>query len=578
MWKRKKGMKVTKKYIDLNNLIEYLPGNIQKSFKIYVIIFVILFLFFILLFPTFILLSFIVLTSSLGIVFIYEKVINKKIIHDEFLYFNLIPYPCIVINDSCIIEYKNIMFEELFNLYDPKDINLDTFMTNDDLLKIKNLFKDKNNIIQTEIEINLDNNKTASLILKKNKDIFSNRILAILIETTEQISIKDQFHQSQKMQSVGQLAGGIAHDFNNVLTAIIVSTDLLILRHKPEDLTFKELQAIKDNAQRAAGIVRQLLAYSRQQNFNIESILLTDVLQEQTILLNRLVGDKIKIKLKHGIKLWKIRADLNQFETVITNLIINSRDAIEFQNIDGLIEVETKNIPKSKIPRIYDIQLVKQDYVLIKIEDNGTGIPDEIKEKVFEPFYSTKGHEGTGLGLSMVYGIIKQLNGYIFISSPISKKGTIFEIFIPREIVNDELNKSDIEKKDLIKVKDITGTGNILIVEDEDSVRTFTKKALELSGYNITEAYNGISALNIIRKSEVTYDLIISDVMMPEMDGPTMAKEIKKTIPRQKILFISGYTENYHNDLLIGDDTISFLNKPFTLEELNLTVKTIVVD
>ena len=287
----------------------------------------------------------------------------------------------------------------------------------------------------------------------------------------------------------------------------------------------------------------------------------------------------IIIIIQHSsIKLWKIRADLNQFETVITNLIINSRDAIEFQNIDGLIEVETKNIPKSKIPRIYDIQLVKQDYVLIKIEDNGTGIPDEIKEKVFEPFYSTKGHEGTGLGLSMVYGIIKQLNGYIFISSPISKKGTIFEIFIPREMVNDELNKSDIEKKDLIKVKDITGTGNILIVEDEDSVRTFTKKALELSGYNITEAYNGISALNIIRKSEVNYDLIISDVMMPEMDGPTMAKEIKKTIPRQKILFISGYTENYHNDLLIGDDTISFLNKPFTLEELNLTVKTIVVD
>ena len=571
-------MKETKKYIDLNNLIEYLPGNIHKSFKVYVIIFVILFLFFILLFPTFILLLFIVLTSSLGIVFIYEKVINKKIIHDEFLYFNLIPYPCIVINDNCIIEYKNIMFEKLFNSYDPKDINLDTFITNDDLLKIKSLFKDKNNIIQTEIEINLDNNKTASLILKKNNDIFSNRILAILIETTEQVSIKDQFHQSQKMQSVGQLAGGIAHDFNNVLTAIIVSTDLLILRHKPEDLTFKELQAIKDNAQRAAGIVRQLLAYSRQQNFNIESISLTDVLQEQAILLNRLVGDKIKIKLKHGIKLWKIRADLNQFETVITNLIINSRDAIEFQNIDGLIEVETKNIPKSKIPRIYDIQLVKQDYVLIKIEDNCTGIPDEIKEKVFEPFYSTKGHEGTGLGLSMVYGIIKQLNGYIFISSPISKKGTIFEIFIPREIVNDELNKSDIEKKDLIKVKDITGTGNILIVEDEDSVRTFTKKALELSGYNITEAYNGISALNIIRKSEVKYDLIISDVMMPELDGPTMAKEIKKTIPRQKILFISGYTENYHNDLLTGDDTISFLNKPFTLEELNLTVKTIIVD
>ena len=208
--------------------------------------------------------SFIVLTCSLGIVSIYQKVRNKRIIHDEYLYFNLIPYPCIIINDSFIIEYKNAMFEELFNSQDPKDINLDTFIKIDDLLKIKNLFEDKNNITQTQIEINLDNKKTASLLLKKNKYIFSNRILAILIETTEQVSIKDQFHQSQKMQSVGQLAGGIAHDFNNVLTAIIVSTDLLILRHKPEDITFKELQAIKDNAQRAAGIVRQLLAYSRQ--------------------------------------------------------------------------------------------------------------------------------------------------------------------------------------------------------------------------------------------------------------------------------------------------------------------------
>ena len=288
------------------------------------------------------------------------------------------------------------MFQKLFNLSDIADVDLNKLFKDNVYLKVRDLFEDKNNILETEIKISLDNNKTASVLIKKNDDIFPNRIFVILIETTDQVSLQDQFYQSQKMQSVGQLAGGVAHDFNNVLTAIIVSTDLLILRHKPEDPTFRELHAIKDNALRAAGIVRQLLAYSRQQNFNMETILLTNVLQEQAILLNRLVGDKIKIKLKHGLKLWKIRADLNQFESVITNLVINARDAIELKNTDGLIAVETKNISKLEIPKDLDIELSPQDYVLIKITDNGIGIPYDVKEKVFEPFYSTKGHKGTG--------------------------------------------------------------------------------------------------------------------------------------------------------------------------------------
>lgn len=571
-------MKETKKYIDLNNFLKNIFHNFNKSFWIYLIIFVLLFIFCIFLFPTYLLLSFILLTCSLGIVSIYDAIKNKEVIYNEYLYFDLIPYPCFVINKKYEVKYGNTMFQKLFNLSDIADVDLNKLFKDNVYLKVRDLFEDKNNILETEIKISLDNNKTASVLIKKNDDIFPNRIFVILIETTDQVSLQDQFYQSQKMQSVGQLAGGVAHDFNNVLTAIIVSTDLLILRHKPEDPTFRELHAIKDNALRAAGIVRQLLAYSRQQNFNMETILLTDVLQEQAILLNRLVGDKIKIKLKHGLKLWKIRADLNQFESVITNLVINARDAIELKNTDGLIAVETKNISKLEIPKDLDIELSPQDYVLIKITDNGIGIPDDVKEKVFEPFYSTKGLKGTGLGLSMVYGIIKQLNGYIFITSHHSERGTKFEIFIPRAIEHDEIRKSNIKEGDIKKPRDITGSGNILIVEDEDSVRTFIKKALELSGYNITQAYDGVSALKDIHESKVAYDLIISDVMMPEMDGPTMAREIKKIMPKQKILFISGYTESYHDNLLTEDEAVSFLNKPFTLEELNLTVKNIIVD
>ena len=394
--------------------------------------------------------------------------------------------------------------------------------------------------------------------------------------STIDLEIDQESYQNQKIQSIGQLAGGVAHDFNNVLTAIIVSTDLLILRFKPEDPTFRELQEIRENAQRAAGIVRQLLAYSRQQNFNLEIISLTDLLQEQTILLNRLVGDKIKIDLKHDSKLWNIRADLNQFESVITNLVINARDAIEVNEKDGVITIQTDNILNVDIPRHYAVNLEDRDYVRVTVTDNGAGVPSEMKDKIFEPFYSSKGVQGTGLGLSMVYGIIKQLNGYIFLANSETGEGARFEIYIPRciEVKVKETNETAIVNKK--NTKDITGSGTILLVEDEDSVRTFTKKALELSGYNITEAYDGVSALRYVNEEKNNYDLVITDVMMPEMDGPTLASEIKKNNPQQKILFISGYTENHENLISIEEKEVYFLNKPFTLEELNLTVKKVI--
>lgn len=394
--------------------------------------------------------------------------------------------------------------------------------------------------------------------------------------STIDLEIDQKSYQNQKIQSIGQLAGGVAHDFNNVLTAIIVSTDLLILRFKPEDPTFRELQEIRENAQRAAGIVRQLLAYSRQQNFNLEIISLTDLLQEQTILLNRLVGDKIKIDLRHDSKLWNIRADQNQFESVITNLVINARDAIEVNQKDGVIAIQTDNILNADIPRHYAVNLEDRDYVRVTVTDNGTGVPSEMKEKIFEPFYTNKGVQGTGLGLSMVYGIIKQLNGYIFLANTETGEGAKFEIYIPRCIEVNVREANDTKNINKKNTKDITGSGAILLVEDEDSVRTFTKKALELSGYNITEAYDGVSALKYVNEEKNNYDLVITDVMMPEMDGPMLASEIKKNNPQQKILFISGYTENHENLISIEEKEVYFLNKPFTLEELNLTVKKVI--
>ena len=252
------------------------------------------------------------------------------------------------------------------------------------------------------------------------------------------------------------------------------------------------------------------------------------------------------------------------------------RDAIEVNKKDGVITIQTDNILNVDIPRHYTVNLEDRDYVRVTVTDNGAGVPSEMKDKIFEPFYSSKGVQGTGLGLSMVYGIIKQLNGYIFLANSETGEGARFEIYIPRciEVKVRETNETAIVNKK--NTKDITGSGTILLVEDEDSVRTFTKKALELSGYNITEAYDGVSALRYVNEEKNNYDLVITDVMMPEMDGPKLASEIKKNNPQQKILFISGYTENHENLISIEEKEVYFLNKPFTLEELNLTVKKVI--
>ncbi|WP_417317928.1 response regulator [Emcibacter sp.] len=394
-----------------------------------------------------------------------------------------------------------------------------------------------------------------------------------LIDTTEQKSLELQFAQSQKMQAVGQLAGGIAHDFNNLLTAITGFCDLLLVRHGPGDQSFSDIIQIKQNANRAANLVRQLLAFSRQQTLRPKVLIITDVLAELSNLLRRLIGETIELEMKHGRGLGPVKVDQGQLEQVIINLCVNARDAMPE---GGRIMIRTRNIPyqeSTKISERYKV-MPPNDYVLLEVEDTGTGIAKEHLGKIFEPFFSTKEvGKGTGLGLSTVYGIIKQTDGFIFPTSELGK-GTTFSIYIPmhkeskRDVEEDQVAEEG-EKK---AAKDLTGKGNILLVEDEDAVRMFASRALKNKGYKIYEANSGDKALKIVNELEGDLDLIISDVVMPQMDGPTMVKKVKEKYPTLKVIFISGYAEDAF-DKNLGEEDFNFLPKPFSLKQLAEQVK-----
>ncbi|MGH6864278.1 MAG: sensor histidine kinase, partial [Methylocella sp.] len=258
------------------------------------------------------------------------------------------------------------------------------------------------------------------------------------LDTTEQQALQGNFAQSQKMQAIGQLAGGVAHDFNNVLTAIIGYCDLLLANHRPTDPSFRDINQIKQNANRAASLVRQLLAFSRRQTLRPQVLQLGDVLSDLQMLTRRLVGENIDLELRHGRDLWLVEADVNQFEHVIVNLIVNARDAMQQ---GGKIVLRTRNVMAAECAGFNETSLVPANYVAIEVEDSGHGIAPEVKDKIFEPFFTTKEiGKGTGLGLAMVYGIIKQTGGYVFCSS-MAGKGAVFTILLPR-YVPDETRSS----------------------------------------------------------------------------------------------------------------------------------------
>jgi two-component system, cell cycle sensor histidine kinase and response regulator CckA len=395
------------------------------------------------------------------------------------------------------------------------------------------------------------------------------------IETTDQRALEAQFARSQKMQAVGQLAGGIAHDFNNVLSAIMMATDFLLNAHKPTDPSFQDIMQIKQNANRAASLVRQLLAFSRRQTLRPEVLDVGEMLADLTMLLRRLIGEKVTLEMIHGRDLWPVKTDLSQFEQVIVNLAVNARDAMPD---GGKLEVRTGNIGTADCARYPYKEMPAADYVLVEVKDTGVGIPPELIEKIFEPFFSTKEvGKGTGLGLSTVYGIIKQTGGFIYLESEVGK-GTAFRIFLPRHVPG----AADVETAPTLvpapaepdkPAEDLTGHGTILLVEDEEGLRALNARGLASRGYTVVEASNGIEAIREIEERNGAVDLVVSDVVMPEMDGPTLLKELRSRNPNLKMILVSGYAEDAFEKNLPEGGQFMFLAKPFTLKQLVATVK-----
>ena len=402
-----------------------------------------------------------------------------------------------------------------------------------------------------------------------------------IINITEQKQLELRFSHSQKMQAVGQLAGGVAHDFNNLLTAMIGFCDLLLMRHPAGDQSFADIMQIKQNANRAANLVRQLLAFSRRQTLQPKVLDLSDVLAELSNLVRRLIGENIELKMVHGRDVGHIRADQGQLEQVLINLAVNARDAMKQ---GGILSIRTSQVtidaqhprsPELIAPSDEDNNIPDGTYVLVEVIDTGTGIPKAIIQKVFEPFFSTKEvGSGTGLGLSTVYGIIKQSGGYVFVISK-ENEGTNFNLFFPLVDAKEAAAALAVDQEVPVKEAnaDLTGSSTLLLVEDETPVRLFAARALRNKGYTVIEADCGETAIEQMREHGHEIEIVITDVIMPGMTGPTMIEKILPEYPNIKVIFISGYAEEIFVENYGNQRSFNFLPKPFTLKQLASKVK-----
>jgi len=394
-----------------------------------------------------------------------------------------------------------------------------------------------------------------------------------LIDTTEQKELEQRIVQSQKMEAVGKLAGGIAHDFNNVLTAIIGNADLMLKRYKAGDPAYQDLMNIRSAALRAAELVAKLLGFSRKQTQQVSVMNLGEVMTDLTPMLRTSVGEKIELKIRSERDLWYVKADKTQIDNVIINLSVNARDAMPS---GGRLTIRTRNVAERETQKMTRAGFTPGEYVLIEVQDTGTGMSPEIMAKIFEPFFTTKSvGKGTGLGLASVYGIVKQSGGFIFPESEVGY-GTTFKVYLPRYAPEaDEIESANSAKQAArldAKAVDLTGTGCVLLVEDEVDVRQFAVRALRLQGYKVLEASDGLEALDVMKANAGKVDIVVSDVVMPEMDGPTLFKELRKENPSMKVILVSGYPNEAFREQL-GSDDFAFLPKPFSLPQLAQKVK-----
>jgi len=396
-------------------------------------------------------------------------------------------------------------------------------------------------------------------------------LVVYLIDIGRRRQLEAQVAQSQKMQAVGQLAGGVAHDFNNLLTAMNGYCDLLLARHRPGDQSFSDVMQVKQNANRAANLVRQLLAFSRQQTMIARVLDVTETVADLSHLLRRLIGENIVLKITHGRELAPIRVDQGQLEQVVINLVVNARDACPS---GGTITMRTHDFATQTPVRRGDDMMPAGRYVQLDVVDTGTGIEEKIIGRIFEPFFSTKEvGQGTGLGLSTVYGIVKQINGFISVESTVGE-GTVFSVFLPAYEGTEALSShGDGQLDGAESRKDLTGVETIMLVEDEDPVRLFGARALRNKGYKVIEARNGEAALQLLSDETEDIDLLITDVVMPGMDGPTLVRKVREDRPGLRVICISGYSEDALRQRIEEDTNIHFLPKPFSLKQLAGTVK-----
>jgi two-component system cell cycle sensor histidine kinase/response regulator CckA len=389
-------------------------------------------------------------------------------------------------------------------------------------------------------------------------------VLLSIKDNSEESRLKRQVAQASKMQAIGQLAGGVAHDFNNVLTAIIGHCDLMLMRHSPGDSDYDDIQQIRSNSNRAASLTRHLLAFSRQQTLRPQVLQLPDIVSDTSELLKRLIGEKIVLEVQHDRNLGPVRADPGQLEQVIVNLAVNARDAMLAKRPPGgTLTIRTRKITAAEVRAMASDILPADDYSAILVEDSGVGIPPDVQARIFEPFFTTKDvGKGTGLGLSTVYGIVKQSGGYIFVDSE-TGKGTTFSIYFP------VYRGGAVEQRSRKPVKVSAGQwGNarLLLVEDEDMVRAVAERALTRQGFTVVTATDGEDGLERLTDSG-PFDLVVSDVVMPNLDGPGMAMEMRKRMPGLPILFMSGYAEETLRQS-ISIDQVHFLPKPFSVAQI----------
>lgn len=384
-------------------------------------------------------------------------------------------------------------------------------------------------------------------------------IIGIIIDVTEQEKLEEQLRQSQKMEAVGKLAGGVAHDFNNLLTVINGYTQMLLSRVH-DDETRNILELVGKAGHRAASLTRQLLAFSRKQMLQPEILNINDILTDTSKMLQRLIGEDIKLDTVFRSDIGQVKADPGQLEQVMMNLVVNARDAMPQ---GGTITIETaeKEIGENYV--MHSVVVEPGYYVVISVGDTGTGMDEETQRRIFEPFFTTKGvGKGTGLGLSMVYGIVKQSEGYIGVDSVVGK-GTVFKIYLKRieeRIVSDE----HIEIEEQLE----GGSETILLVEDEDMVRNFTRQVLIESGYTVLEASCGEKAFEVCKAYDGPIHLVLTDVVMPELSGREVAEHIKSFYPNLKVLFMSGYTDDAVLRHGVIDSEVTLIKKPFAPDDI----------